>query len=181
MNELAIEKVGDKTRQSVKWTFTLQIIQKIFFFASSIVLARLLSPRDFGLATIAVTLDMIIWLVTSLGINAAVVHFQDNIEERKNAAFWLFLFSSSFFVAVQIVSAPYIAKFYGEPILADIIIISAIAMLISCLGAIHKTILIKGIEFKKISIIERGCQHWQKYALYSSCFCGVWSLEFYLS
>ena len=152
MNSLAIDNVGNKTRQSVKWSFALQVFQKAFFFASSIVLARLLTPEDFGISSIAITLDIIIWLITSMGINAAVIHFQDNIEERLNAAFWLFLMSSSVIVIVLVILAPYIALLYKEPILVDIIRVSALAMFIACLGSAHKTILIKNIEFKKISI-----------------------------
>lgn len=154
MNSVAIDKVGEKTRQSIKWSFALQALQKMVFFCSSIVLARLLSPADFGLATMAITLDTITWLVSSLGINTAVVHFQDHVEERLNSVYWLFQTSALVFVILQIICAPLIADFYHSPLLADIVRITAISILINSFGAIHKTILVKNLEFKKLSIME---------------------------
>ena len=177
MSNLSVENLGDKTRQSIKWSFIFQLIQKVFFFVSSIILARLLTPQDYGLATMAITLDMITCLILTLGINSAVIHFQDNIEKRLNAAFWLLLLSSGFFVALQMLVAPFVAQFYNAPVLVDIIRVSAISLLIRSLGSIQKTILIKSIDFKKISILE-GCLSLMKSCLYvilAFAGFGVWS------
>jgi len=177
MNGIALDKVEDKTIQSIKWSFTLQVFQKIFFFLGSVVLARLLNPEDFGIAAIALTLDTLTWLVTSLGVNAAIIHYQDNFDERINAAFWLYLVSSSVFFVLQIVAAPLISIFYSEKILVDILRINAVAMFITCLGAVNKTILVKNIEFKKISLLE-GSLNILKSLLYITFALfgfGVWS------
>ena len=154
MNTLSVENVGAKTRQSIKWSFFLQIIQKIFFLAGSIVLARLLTPHDFGLATMAMTFDMIIWLISSSGITSSIIYFQDNVEERLDTVFWLFIVSMTFFIGIQIALAPAIANFYKSQLLADIIRLSAVALFISCFGSIQKVILFKNMEFKKTSILE---------------------------
>ncbi|OGI17070.1 MAG: hypothetical protein A2287_02915 [Candidatus Melainabacteria bacterium RIFOXYA12_FULL_32_12] len=177
MHSLTVEKVGDKARQSVKWSFSLQIIQKIIFFASSIVLARILTPKDFGISAIAITFDTIIWVITSFGINSAIIHFQDNIEERLNAGFWLFLVSAAVFVSLQVLLAPMVANFYHEPVLADILRVTAIAIFIFSLGAIQKTILIKNIEFKKISILDTilGIIKSSLYMILALLGFGVWS------
>ncbi|MDD3014447.1 MAG: lipopolysaccharide biosynthesis protein [Candidatus Gastranaerophilales bacterium] len=154
MNILDVKKVGDKTRQAVKWSISLQVVQKIFIFATSILLARLLTPADFGLLAMAMTLDTITWVILSMGVLSAVTHFQDNVEERINAAFWLILSSSSCLVLLQIIFAPVAANFYNEPMLVPIIRVSAIGLLIASFGAVQRTILAKNIEFKKISILE---------------------------
>jgi O-antigen/teichoic acid export membrane protein len=125
----------------------------------------------------AITYDTITWLILSLGVNSAIIHFQDRMEERLNAAFWLFIASSLFFVLLQIILAPLIASLYKAPMLEPIIKISAIAILIHSFGGIHKSILVKNIDFKKISIMEttmnvlRNCMY---IALAIAGF-GVWS------
>lgn len=177
MTTVSVEKIGDKTRQSIKWSLGLQVFQKVFFFISSIALARLLSPKDFGLSTIALTLDTLTWLASSLGINAAVIHFQDNVEERLNAAFWLYLVTSTFFIGLQLVSSPWIAAFYKAPIVADIIKINCIAMFITCFGISQRTALIKNLEFKSLSIID-GVTNLLKsimYVVFAFMGFGVWS------
>jgi len=149
-----VNKVGDKTRQSVKWSFSLKIVQKIFFFTSSVIVARILTPEDFGLATMALTLDTITWLVLSFGISAAIVHYQDNIEERLNAAFWFTTLSATIIVLILLMAAPAAAEFYHAPLLKEILQISAISLYISSFTSVHKAILTKKIEFKTISIID---------------------------
>jgi PST family polysaccharide transporter len=177
MNSIALDKVGDKTRQSLKWSFSLQALQKMVFFCSSIVLARLLTPADFGLATMAITLDSVTWLVSSLGINTAVVHFQDHIEERLNSVYWLFQTSALVFVLLQIIFAPMVADFYHSPILADIVRITAISIFINSIGAIHRTVMVKNLEFKKLSILEATLFIVKSllYVILALAGCGVWS------
>lgn len=177
MNDLAVDKVGDKTRESVKWSLSLQIVQKIVFFGGSIILARLLTPKDFGLAAMAVTLDIIVQITSSMGINSAVIHFQDHTEERLDAAFWLYLVSMAVITCLQIFLAPLIAEFYKAPIMTDIVRVSAIAMFISSLGSVQKTVLVKNLEFKKTSIIETftGILRSICYIVLALMGFGVWS------
>lgn len=154
MQTVEIDRVGDKVRQSVKWSIFAQIIQKIFFLGCSVILARILSPEDFGLASMCITLDAITWIVLSLGIISALLHYQDNVEARLNAAFWIILTSSSLLVLAQILVAPFIAEFYKEPLLVPIVRTSAIGLLITSFGSVQRTILAKNLDFKKISILE---------------------------
>ena len=149
-----VDKVGDKTRQGLKWVFSLRFMQKIFVFANSVILARILAPSDFGLAAMAIMMDTITWLVLSLGVNSAVMYYQDHIEERFNAAFWLYLASSIFFFIIQVSVAPIIACFYKEPLLIPIIRASAVALFINSFGAIQKALLSKRMDYKKISILD---------------------------
>jgi len=172
-----VDKVGDKTRQGLKWVVSLQFIQKVFFFGCSVILARLLTPADYGLAAMAITLDTITWLVLALGVNSAVMYFQDNIEERLNAAFWLCLASSTFFFIVQMSVAPLIAHIYKEPMLIPIVRVSAIGLFITSMGAIQRTLLSKNLEYKRLSIFD-ACMNTLNNILYVAlAFAGfrVWS------
>lgn len=177
MEVLEVEKVGDKARQAVKWSISSQVVQKIFFLGSSVILARILTPADFGLSAMCITLDTIIWIVLSLGVISAVTHFQDNVEERLNAAFWLIFASSSFLVLVQILAAPLIAHFYNEPLLVPIVRTSAIALFITSFGSVQRTILVKNLEFKKISILETFINIFRNvlYIVFALAGFGVWS------
>ncbi len=148
------KNIADKTKQEIKWSFGLQIFYKIFFIFSSIILARLLIPDDYGLAMMAFTIDMLVWLLMAMGVNTAVIHFQDEVEKRLNAAFLLLLLSAIFFTGLQFTCAPWLAAFYKAPLLENIVKISAIGLFINSFGIIHKTILIKNIDFKKIETFE---------------------------
>lgn len=172
-----LEEVGSKTRQGIKWTFSLQLAQKILFFGSSVILARILCPADYGLAAMAITLDTITWLVLSLGVNSSVMYFQDHLAERCNAAFWMCLISSTFFFIVQFSLAPIVAHFYKAPMLTPIIQASAIGMFIMSFGVIQKTMMSKNLDYKRISILDASTGALQN-ILYVSFACAgfrVWS------
>jgi PST family polysaccharide transporter len=148
--------IGDKARSSAKWYFAFQFLQKFLFFGSSIVLARLLSHADFGLAALSLTLDSFTWLIISLGVNSALIHYQDDLENRLNAAFWMFMVAGIIMTIALIVVAPYIAKFYKSEMFIPIVRYSAFSVLIYSIGAVHKTLLYKNIDFKRVSLIEGG-------------------------
>ncbi|MEI7473349.1 MAG: lipopolysaccharide biosynthesis protein [bacterium] len=154
METLNSSNVGDKTRQSLKWSLILQFAQKVVMFVSAIVLARILTPQDFGLVTMSITIDFVIQMASSMGVNSAVVHFQDNFKERLNASYWLIISSTVLFVGIQFIFAPVAASFYKAPLLADIIRVSAVALLINCSVSTHRSILIKNMDFKKLSILD---------------------------
>lgn len=177
MNSSEIKNIGDKARKSVRWSFALQVIQKTFFFAAGIILARVLTPSDFGLATMSITFDVITWIIVGVGISSAVVHFQDNTEERLNAAFWITIIFSALFVGLQYLFAPAVAHFYKAPIMADIMRTSAIALFIFSFGAVQKTILFKQINFKEIYILETVVNTLKNvlYVVFALMGFGVWS------
>ncbi len=152
--QTTVKQIEEKTKESARWYFSLQILQKFVFFGSGIVLARILSHEDFGLASISLTLDFLSWVIVSMGVNSAVIHFQNNVDKRLNAAFWMFILSSIIMTSCVLIFAPYIAKLYNTPLLIPILRVSAISMLIYSFGAVHKTILYKNLEFKKVSILE---------------------------
>jgi|GEM_PF-1739122 len=177
MNILSPEQVGDKARQSAKWCFSLHFFHKIVFFICGIILARILTPEDFGLAAISITLDLLTWFVMSFGINAAIVHFQDNMEKRLNAAFWMFLIFTSLLSLGLIVCASLIAEFYSAPIVVHIIIFSAVAFFIQGFGLVHKAILFREMDFKKISILDSSVETLRNISFVVLAFSGfrVWS------
>lgn len=154
METLNSKNIGDRTRQSVKWSFILQFVQKVVMFLSTILLARILTPQDFGLVAMSLTIDVITQMASSMGVNSSVIHFQDNFRDRLNASFWLIITSGFIFSSFQFLIAPLAAQFYGAPLLKDIIQVSAVALFINASVSTHKSILIKNMEFKKVSILE---------------------------
>lgn len=154
MNVPEIDQIGEKTREGIKWTFILRFLQKFVLFGTGIILARVLTPKDFGLSAMSIVLDTITWLILSLSINSAIVHFQDKVEERLNAAFWMMIIAGTLLTLAQVAVAPFVAKFYKEPILNDIIVVSALSLFINSFGTVQRTLLTKTIDFKKISVIE---------------------------
>jgi PST family polysaccharide transporter len=86
---------------------------RILVFASTLVLARLLVPEDFGIVAAGMTLILYLEIGLDLGVGAALVYEQETgISERAQTAFTLSVLTSLLFTAVGWWSAPAIASFF---------------------------------------------------------------------
>ncbi len=141
--------IGQRARRGTVW-FTLGYGgTKIIGFLANIVLARLLGPTIFGLMGMAAVLSGLVTLFGGLGIGSFLIHQQEDIDKFANAAFWMNILVGAAMAAVQVLIAPFAAAFYSTPIVAPILMVSAIGYLIGPLGGVHAILLTKEMEFKK--------------------------------
>src|SRR5947208_14054947 len=72
----------------VRWKVLSQVLLQLVSFASTLVLARLLTPRDFGLAADALVFGGLAFLFADLGLGAAIVQRKELTEADRSTAFW---------------------------------------------------------------------------------------------
>ncbi len=113
----------------------------------TIILARLLSPEEFG--TIAL-LSLFIGLSTVIvdsGFSSALIQKQDATHTEESTVFWFNVAAGSLLTLVLWLSAPYIAAFYAKPGLTNIIYVISLVIAINSFGAIHVALLTKRLDF----------------------------------
>ena len=102
-------------------------------FLTTIVLARLLMPRDFGIVAMCSIFLNISDVLIDSGMAGSLVYQKDIREIDKNTLFWFNIFVSIVLYAILFFSAPLIASFYNTPILESIIKVIALSIVIhSC-------------------------------------------------
>src|SRR5689334_25000192 len=82
---------------------------------SMMVLARLLSPRDFGLVGMVTAFTGVLSLFRDFGLSAASVQRATVTEEQKATLFWINLLVGAILATVAILLAPWVGAFYQEP------------------------------------------------------------------
>lgn len=167
-----------KTVHGVLWSalerFSLQGIQ----FIINIIMARLLSPSDYGLiAMLAIFLQISQAFIDS-GFTNALIQRKDRTETDFSTVFYFNVVIAGVFYLILFVSAPWIADFYHMPALVVITRIIALNLVISALSAVHKTKLTINIDFKTQSkaslsaaVISGIIGIWMAYVGW-----GVWAL-----
>ena len=90
-------------------------------FFISIVLARLLSPEDFGIVGMSLSVIQILKVAMSLGFNDALIQNKENSHRAYSTVFIINLSFGIFITAVIYLSAPLIAQFYGRIELISIV------------------------------------------------------------
>lgn len=168
----------DKTVKGVGWSAIDNVAQYAVTFIVSIVLARLLSPDDYGLIGIIAIFTTICSALIDGGISSALIRKKNATEDDYNTMFFLNMGMSVFLYIVIFVCSPLIARFFGRGELVLLTRVSTISMIIGAFSSIQQTRLIKLIDFKtqtKITIIAAVVCGIVGIVM-AIMGCGVWSL-----
>lgn len=170
--------VGKRVRAGFGWLAGGRVATQTIQLASSIILARLLVPDDFGLLAMAMALSGIARAVGDFGVSAFVVQRSELTKPFLDAAFTLNL---AVFVAiglVQILLAPIGAYLMEEPRVASVMVSLATVLPFTGVGSFFQSLLRRELRFAKVVTVNLG-----KVALMAGTACtlaglgfGVWSL-----
>ena len=107
--------LGRRAVQGGIWVFTLKIIQRVLDLIRIVLLARLLSPTDFGLMGIAFLAINMLEMFSRTGIESALIQKKENIREHLDTAWTIQLARSLVLFALIFLGAPLIAGFFRNP------------------------------------------------------------------
>jgi len=143
------KNLGVRSIRGGFWVFTAQVIRKGFGIVRLIILARLLTPVDFGIMGIAMLTITILETFSKTGIEAALIQKKDNIKPFLDAA-WTFLVVRGFIIfLILFLSAPLVAVFFNSPAAASIIRGLGFYALIKAFTNIGVIFFEKELQFKK--------------------------------
>lgn len=150
------ESLKKKTVKGVGWSAFDNGIKYGVTFVVSIVLARLLSPEDYGLIGISAIFTTVCQAIINGGFISALIRKVDATEEDFNTAFLTNLSVSLILYVVLFFTTPFIAEFFGRSELETIIRVTSIGLIIGALAMVQRSRLTKRIDFKtqaKITVI----------------------------
>lgn len=152
----------------------------VFFitFLSDIILARLLSPYDFGCIGILIVFTTLAETIIDGGFGSALIQKKSPTQEDYSTIFFWNLIMSVFLYCILYFSAPFIASFFDIPLLAPVLRVQGIILFIFSINMVQWTQLKKKLDFKTIAIITIICQVVSLVvAIYMAYYgYGVWSL-----
>lgn len=131
-----------------------QIIKQILLLLSTVILARLLTPGDFGLIAMVTAVTGFISLFKDLGLSTATVQRAEINQSQVSSLFWLNLILSGAIVVLAALLSPVIAWFYREPKLQTITLVLVSSFLFSGLTAQHRALLVRQMKFKSLAVID---------------------------
>lgn len=120
-------------------------------FISNMVLARLLTPDDFGTIGMLLFFIAIAQTFVDSGFGSALIQKKNITDTDINTVFYINMCMSVVGYAILFVSAPYIASFYKVPILCKLLRVQSLSLLISGVTIIQSVQLTKKMNFKTLS------------------------------
>lgn len=144
----------EKGLQGVFWTFGQQFGTQIIQFIVQIILARVLMPAEFGLiGMLAVFMALGNSLVDS-GMSSSLIRTQDADDRDFSSVFFINITVSVFVYFVLFYTASYIATFFNQPILSDIIKVYCLSFIIRAISSIQYVRLTILMDFKTQTILR---------------------------
>lgn len=143
------KNIKSKTLSGLLWQFLQKITSQLFSFVVTVILARLLTPDDYGVVALACMFNVLVGIFISGSMDSALIQKKDADELDYNTIFYSSLFMSFVIYAVVYVGSPYFATFYHNEQICPIMRVLALTMPIGALGMVQNAIISRQMEFKK--------------------------------
>lgn len=144
--------IRDRIGHAVSWSAIDLIVRNGLSFLVLIVLARILTPSDFGLMAMLVLFVAVGNLLVDSGFGQAIIQRQKSSLADESTIFYFTLTMGALIAIIMCLAAPHIARFYSHPVLENMTYWMALNLFLNAFGTIHTTLLTKELNFKTISL-----------------------------
>ena len=140
--------------RATRWSAFSQVTRQVSQLTAAIVLARLLSPDDFGVVAMATVVTGFVILLSDLGTSAAVIQRQDHSSRFLSTVFWTNVIFGLIAMAVVIAISPLAASFYREERLIPVLAVLSVAFPLNGLVTLQRALLEKALDFEVLAKVE---------------------------
>ena len=135
-------------------TLGAQVFKFVFSTVAAVVLARMLTPDDYGLIGMVAILINFVGMFQYLGLSTATVKWAELTHQQVSTLFWINMALSATIMLVTFAGAPLVAWFYKEPRLIGITMAYGVSVLLAGLAIQHEAILSRQMRFTAIMVVE---------------------------
>ena len=144
--------IKNKSIKGVAWTFVESASNKIIQFVLGVIMARLLTPEDYGIMAIIFVFITISQIFIDGGFATALIQDKDKTERDYSTIYTFNIILSVICYLVLYISAPYISDFYSNDITLYLRV-QSLSLIIYAFSAIHKVKLTVEVNFKNIAVV----------------------------
>ena len=141
----------------LSWTLSSQFWRMALQIFTTIILARLLTPDDFGVYAMALPVIALANLLQDIGLNQSMISKPDLSIAQANRLFWINLRLSLGLAVALSAAAPWIGDFYHEPRLVPVLCGWALVLSLGALGFGQYAMLARQFRFRLLAIIDMIC------------------------
>jgi polysaccharide transporter, PST family len=152
--EHLLANLKGRTVSSSVVTILAQFTQFVLMLGSTMILARLLAPQDFGLVAMVTTIIGFFRIFNEAGLSTATVQREGITHAQVSNLFWTNLALGSAISLLLAMSAPVVAWFYREPQLIKITLALCITFVFTTSSVQHLALLKRQMRFKLVALIQ---------------------------
>jgi PST family polysaccharide transporter len=145
-----------RTITGIAWSLLAQVSEQSLRFVIAVILARLLSPEEFGLLGMVTVFTGFATLFSTIGFGTAIIQKQDIQQRHLCSVFWIGAASGMIITVIISACSPLIAYFYGQQVLIPITIAISFNFIIGSLNGVQNSLFIKNMDFRRLGIVRVG-------------------------
>ena len=145
---MAEQGLKDKTVKGTFWSAAETFLGQAVIFVVQLVLARILSPEEYGLIGIVTIFITVMLGIVDSGFSSSLIRKQDASDKDYNTLFYFNLIVSIVMFVLLFIGAPWISRFFEQPQLVSLVRVMGLMLIIQAISIVQNTILIKNIDFK---------------------------------
>jgi PST family polysaccharide transporter len=130
------------------------LLEQLQQLAATVVLARLLSPKEYGLLGMVLVFTGFASYIADMGLGASIIQRSAVSDRHLNSVFWLNAATGLALTAVFALAAPLVARFYDEPQLRLMTAAIAVSFFLGSLNVVQSALLDKSLNFRTKFWIE---------------------------
>ena len=138
----------------IKWTTLSTVVQTVVQLVMLAILARLLTPGDFGLMAIMMVVIGFSEAFMDMGISNAIIHRQDITHDQLSTLYWLNIGSGICLFLIIAALSPLIALFYGDPRITEPLLVLSLVFIIVGVGNQFRILCQKEMQFNRMARVE---------------------------
>jgi len=149
-----MSSVEKSAASSIGWNAINKIARQAFQFIFLVILARLLTPSEFGMFSMVLIFTGFADLIKNLGLGAAIIHNQRIETIHLNTAFWTNILMGLTLFILFVLLAPLFSWIYNAPEIKVYFYGLAGVFLLNSLNVVQEALLIKNLKFKRLFILD---------------------------
>jgi O-antigen/teichoic acid export membrane protein len=143
-----------RTIRGANWNMLRVLLQTVVSLGSTVVVARILTPEDFGLLATAMIFVGFAEIISNVGMGSAVIQRKDLDEAKIRTATTLsVLLGLLLLAAIWLISEP-VALFFGDPRIGPVVRVLGFAVLLSALSTVSRGLIMRRMDFRKLFFID---------------------------
>jgi O-antigen/teichoic acid export membrane protein len=143
-----------RVARSIFWLAWSRGVVQLLSFATTILVARILVPADYGVMALASVFTGVAGLLAEMGLGRAIIQFRDLDRRELDTCFWITMTLAMIAYAVLSLGAPIIARWFGVPRLADVLPVLALVLPLTACSLVSDSLLRKRLALDRISQAE---------------------------
>ena len=149
-----IATLKGKSVSGFGWATVQQLLGRLTTFSVNLVLARLLVPEDFGVVAILNIFLAISLTLADAGFASSLARTEHLDEEDTSTVFYFNIAMGLLLYSILFVAAPWIADYFHNPLLVDVLRVQALSFVISSLGSVPGILLWRKMKFRQETYIQ---------------------------